>query len=105
MVKLSDLSMSYADELWRELIEEFNLPTLTTVLKKIVRGSLVIEWLVTVHVSMVVRKSCSKALRFYQQRNVVWVEVNYDTLYNEKWIVSRYYCTLYLSNCMNLTNE
>lgn len=87
-VKLSDLSMSYVDELWRALTEEFNLPPLTTVLKNIVGGSLVITWLVTMQVSVVVRESCSKALLFYQQHNIVRVEINYETLYNEEWIVS-----------------
>ena len=93
-VKLSDLSMSYVDELWRALIDEFNLPPLTAVLKKIVGGSLVIEWLVTMQVSAVVRESCSKALVFYQQRSIVYVVINREVLYNEEWIVSR--CLVYL---------
>ena len=101
-VKLSELSMSYVNKLWTELIEEFNLPSLTTVLNKIVGGSLVIEWLVTVQVSAVVRESCSKALRFYQQWNIVCVEVNYEILYDEEWIVSTVFRTNYI--CMNLNS-
>ena len=98
-VKLSDLSMSYVDELWRALIEEFNLPPLTTIINRIESWDtkwLVIEWLVTKQVSAVVQKYYSKALRFYQQRNIVYVKVNNmapcrtETLYHKSWIVSRY---------------
>ena len=45
-IKFSDMTMSYINTLWKALIEEFNLPPLTAVIKKIVPGSLIITWLV-----------------------------------------------------------
>ena len=87
-VKLSDMTMSYVDTLWKALIDEFNLPPLTAIIKKIVDGSLIIEWLVPPQVSTVIAASYSKALRFYQQHNIVVIELDYHTLYYEGWIVS-----------------
>lgn len=86
-VKLSDMTMSYIDKLWKALIEEFNLPPLTAIIKKIVCGSLIITWLVPPQVSIV---SWSKALRFYQQHNIVQVQLDGSILYHsdEDLIVS-----------------
>ena len=87
-IKLSDMTMSYVDILWKALIEEFNLPPLTSIIKKIVGGSLVIEWLVPSQVSTVIATSYCKALRFYQQHNINEVLLDDYTLYDEDWIVS-----------------
>ena len=87
-VKLSDLTLDYVNTLWKALIEEFNLPPLTAIIKKIVGGSLIIEWLVPPQVSSVIAASCSKALRFYQQHNIVVVQLDGCILYDEDWIVS-----------------
>ena len=63
--KLSDMTMSYIDSLWNSLIEKFNLPPLTAIIKKIVGGSLIITWLVPPQVSSMIAVSYSKALGFY----------------------------------------
>ena len=87
-IKLSDMTMSYVDTLWKALIEEFNLPPLTAIIKRIVPGSLIITWLIPPEVSAVIAASYSKALRFYQQHNIVQIELDGYTLYDEKWMVS-----------------
>ena len=87
-VKLSDLTLDYVDTLWKALIEEFNLPPLTAVIDEIVSGSLIIHWLVPPQVSTVIAASYSKALSFYQQHNIVQVQLDGRTLYHEEWIVS-----------------
>jgi hypothetical protein len=86
--KLSDMTMSYVETLWKALIDEFNLPPLTAIIKKIVGGSLIITWLVPPQVSSVIAASYSKALGFYQQHNIVQVQLDGRTLYDEEWIVS-----------------
>ena len=87
-VKLSDMTMSYVDTLWKALLEEFNLPPLTAIIKKIIGGSLIIHWLVPLQVSTVIEASYFKALSFYQQHNIVQVQLDGRTLYHEEWIVS-----------------
>jgi hypothetical protein len=86
--KFSDMTMSYIDTLWKSLIEKFNLPPLTAIIKKIIGGSLIISWLVPPQVSSVIAVSYSKALGFYQQHNIVQVQLDGRTLYHEDWIVS-----------------
>ena len=86
--KFSDMTMSYIETLWTALIDEFNLPPLTAIIKKIVGGSLIITWLVPLQVSSVIAASYSKALGFYQQHNIVQVQLDGRTLYDEEWIVS-----------------
>ena len=87
-IKFSSITMSYIDTLWKALIKKFNLPPLTAIIKKIVGGSLIISWLVPPQVSSVIAASYSKALGFYQQHNIVQVQLDGRTLYNEEWIVS-----------------
>ena len=89
--KFSDMTMSYIETLWTALIEEFNLPPLTAIIKKIVRGCLIITWLVPPQVSSAIAASSSKALRFYQKHNIIQVQLDSRTLYDEQLIVS-YMC-------------
>ena len=86
--KLSDMTMSYVDTLWKELLEEFNLPPLTAIIKKIAPGCLIITWLVPPQVSTAILASHVKAIRFYQQHNIVEIKLDDDYLYHESWIVS-----------------
>ena len=87
-IKFSDMTMSYIETLWMALIDEFNLPPLTAIIKKIVEGSLIISWLVPLQVSSMIAAFYSKALGFYQQHNIVQVQLDSCTLYDEEWIVS-----------------
>ena len=87
-IKFSSITMSYIETLWKALIKEFNLPPLTAIIKKIVAGSLIITWLVSSQISSVIAVSYSKALGFYQQHNIVQVQLDGHTLYDEEWIVS-----------------
>ena len=87
-IKFSDMTMSYINTLWKALIEEFNLPPLTAVIKKIVPGSLIITWLVPPQFSAAILASYAEALRFYQQHNIVEVKLDDNYLYHESWIVS-----------------
>ena len=87
-IKFSSITMNYVETLWNSLIKEFNLPPLTAIIKKIVGGSLIITWLVPPQVSSVIATSYSKALRFYQQHNIVQIQLDGCTLYDEDWIVS-----------------
>lgn len=87
-VKLSDLTLKYVDTLWKALIEEFNLPPLTIVIDEIVRGSLIVSWLIPQEVSTVILGSYSKAIRFYEQQTIIQVKIDDKVLYDQKWIVS-----------------
>ena len=86
--KVSAMTLSYVDELWRSLAEEFDLPSLTAVIHSIVEGSLKITWLILPHIAEKIRATYSKALRFYQHHNIVRVYIDDDLLYDEQCTVS-----------------
>ena len=86
--RITELTLSYVNKLWQSLAEEFDLPSLTAVLDKIIDGSLVISWRILPHIADMIRASSSKALRFYQRHGIVEVHIDDHLLYNEEWIVS-----------------
>ena len=83
-----DRKIKYVDTLWKALIEEFNLPPLTVVIDKIVKGSLIVSWLIPQEVSTVILDSYSKAIRFYEQQTIIQVKIDDKVLYDQNWIVS-----------------
>ena len=86
--KITEMTLSYVNTLWQSLAEEFDLPSLTAVIDKIINGSLVISWLVLPHIADKIQASSSKALRFYQQHGIVEVYIDDELFYDEEWIVS-----------------
>ena len=86
--KITELTLSYVNTLWQSLAEEFDLPSLTAVIDKIIDGSLVISWLILPHIADKIRASSSKALRFYQRLGIAEVLIDNDLLFDEEWIVS-----------------
>ena len=87
--KISKLSLDYVHNLWRKLAEEFDLPSLTAVIKTIVDCSLVITWFVLPHlVEMIVLKSKSpKSVKFFRTHQIVLLQVDDLTIYDEQKMV------------------
>ena len=92
---LSELTLLFVDELWRALMKEFHLPPLTAVMDKIVEGSLRITWLILPHIIDKVRATYFKSVEFFQQHNIIGIDLyrvggdNFGLiLYREKWMVS-----------------
>ena len=85
---ITELTLGYVNTLWQSFAEEFGLPSLTAIIDKIIDGSLVISWLILLHIADKIRASFSKALRFYQKHGIVEVHIDDDLLYDEEWIVS-----------------
>ncbi|MCG8621322.1 MAG: hypothetical protein MJE68_04865 [Proteobacteria bacterium] len=86
--KITELTLSHVKILWESIAEEFDIPSLTAVIDKIIDGSLVISWLILPHIADKIRASSCKALRFYQRLGIVEVYIDRGLLYAEKWIVS-----------------
>ena len=87
-VKLTDMTMSYVDALWKALIKEFNLPPLTAIIKRIIGCSLIIIWLIPPEVATAIKASHFKAFSFYQHYSIVQIELDGDILYKEEQSVS-----------------
>ena len=86
--KPTEVTLANVNTLWQALAEEFDIPSLTTVIEKIVRGSVIIIWCIPPRFAEKIRSSPSKALRFFQRHNIVEVDIDGDILYREQWLVS-----------------
>ena len=82
--KISDLSLSYVENLWRSFASEFDLPSLTAVLKKIVSGSLEITWYIPPHEAELIRPTS----RFCRQHDIILISIDDHIIYGEKQMVS-----------------
>ena len=86
--KLTEITLAHVNTLWQSLCEEFDLPPLSTVLDKIIAGSVIITWLILPSIAEKITRSASKALKFYQHHSIVEVDIDDEPLYKEEWIVS-----------------
>ena len=88
--KVSAITLSYVDELWRSLAEEFDLPCLTAVIHSIIEGSLVVTWLVLPHIAekIIANSSKAKATKFFRRHGIVVMEIDDLIVYDEEVMVS-----------------
>ena len=86
--KVSAVTLSYVDELWRSLAEEFDLPCLTAVIHSIIEGSLVVTWLVLPHIAEKIIVNSSKSTKFFRHHGIVLMEIDSLTVYDEEMMVS-----------------
>ena len=98
----TEITLGHVNNLWDSLAEEFDVPPLSAVLDKIITGSIVIIWLILPSIAEKIRRSASKALKFYQHHDIVEIYIDYDPVYKEEWIVSLLLKYVLLNTCMLL---
>jgi hypothetical protein len=86
--KISKVTLSYVDELWRSLAEEFDLPSLTAVIHSIIEGSLVVTWLVLPHIAEIIIANSSKATKLFHHLGIVELAIDECIIYNAEFMVS-----------------
>ena len=84
---ISDLSLHCVHKLWHSIADEYELPSLTAILKKIVSGSIEITWLVPAHVAEMI----TPRAKFFQKHHIVLVFIDDIILYDEKEMVNSKY--------------
>ena len=86
--KVSAMTLSYVDELWRTLAEEFDLPCLTAVIHSIIKGSLQITWYVLPHIAkkIIDRTTAAEAISisFIQKHRIALLQIDNYVIYDEK---------------------
>ena len=85
---MSAVTLSYVDELWRSLAEEFDLPSLTAVIHSIIEGSLVVTWLVLPHIAEKIIANSSKATKFFRHLGIVELAIDECIIYDAEQMVS-----------------
>ena len=86
--KPTEITLAYVNTLWKALAKKFDIPSLTTLIDKIVEGSIIIHWYILSSYAEKIRAHLNFALRFFQRHNIVEIDIDYDTLYSEDWMVS-----------------
>ena len=86
--KPTEITLAYVNTLWKALAKKFDIPSLTTLIDKIVEGSIIIHWYILSSYAEKIKAHSNFALRFFQHHNIVEIRIDYDTLYSEDWMVS-----------------
>lgn len=86
--KISKLSLVYVQELWNSFAEEFDIPSLTAVIDKILEGSIEIIWLIQPHVAEKIIVAAHKSTPFFRQHQIIYVAVDDHLVYDAALMVS-----------------
>lgn len=81
--RITGETLVYIDEIWRELAQEFFLPSLTAVLDQVVPGSLIITWWISDSVAEKIRVNSAgaKAKQMYKLHRIVDVKIDDECLF------------------------
>ena len=82
--KVSQVSLDYVVKLWQSFAEEYEIPSLTAVIDKIIMGSLEVTWRVPQHIADAILPRS----KFFRSHGIVLVFVDDVILYDEKQMVN-----------------
>ena len=82
--KISQVSLDYVVKLWQSFAEEYEIPSLTAVIDKIMAGSLEVTWTVPQHIADAILPRS----KFFRSHGIVLVSIDDVIIYDEKQMVS-----------------
>ena len=82
--KISEVSLDYVVKLWQSFAEEYEIPSLTAVINRIVAGSLEVTWTVPQHIANAIHPRS----KFFRSYGIVLVSIDDVIIYDEKQMVS-----------------
>ena len=82
--KISEVSLDYVVKLWQSFAEEYEIPSLTAVIDKIMAGSLEVTWAVPQHITDAILPRS----KFFQSHGIILVFIDDILIYDEKQMVS-----------------
>ena len=82
--KISEVSLDYVVKLWQSFAEEYEIPSLTAVIDRIVTGSLEVTWTVPQHIADAILPRS----KFFRSHGIVLVSIDDVIIYDEKQMVS-----------------
>ena len=83
--KITQISMNYVQELWVSFADQFDIPSLTAIIDKILEGSLKIVWLILPHFAELIRTSAHKSdsVEFFPRHDITFVAIDDCVVYDE----------------------
>lgn len=103
--KLSEVSLSYINELWNAFVEEFDLPSLTAVIDQLIEGSLIVTWLVPVQDAEKIASYVTQAVSFFRRHQIVIVTIDSHTIYDENVMVGSKFIIISSFRHLSLNNK
>ena len=82
--KISQVSLDYVVKLWQSFAEEYEIPSLTAVIDRIVAGSLEVTWTVPQHIADAILPRA----KFFRSLGIFLVSIDDVIIYDEKQMVS-----------------
>ena len=82
--KISQVSLDYVVKLWQSFAEEYEIPSLTAVIDRIVTGSLEVTWIVPQYIAGAIFPRS----KFFRSHGIVLVSIDDVIIYDEKQMVS-----------------
>ena len=82
--KISQVSLDYVVKLWQSFAEEYEIPSLTAVINRIIMGSLEVTWTVPDHIADAILPRA----KFFRNHGIVLVSIDDFIIYDEKQMVS-----------------
>ena len=81
-VRITDQTLQYIDDVWRNIAEFFLLPSLTALLDFVADGSLVISWLIPHSFAMQIEANIADAEQLFRAHTIVQVMIDDEVVYN-----------------------
>ena len=81
--KISQVSLDYVVKLWQSFAEEYEIPSLTAIIDRIVAGSLEVTWRVPQHIADAILPRS----KFFRSHGIVLVFIDDVIIYDEKQMV------------------
>ena len=82
--KISQVSLDYVVKLWQSFAEEYEIPSLTAVIDRIVAGSLEVTWRVPQHIA----EAILPRSKFFRNHGIVLVSIDDIIIYDAKQMVN-----------------
>lgn len=88
--RISELSLQYVQDLWESFADEFELPSLTALLDKVLKGCLEVSWLIPPREAQQIATLAPRSTPFFLHLDVIYVSLNGHIIYsvNQELMVS-----------------
>jgi hypothetical protein len=82
--RISELSLKYVQDLWKSFADEFELPSLTAILDKVLKGCLQISWLIPPREAEKIATSAPTSTPFFHSLDVIYISLDGHIIYSVK---------------------
>ena len=88
--RISELSLKYVQDLWESFADEFELPSLTAILDKVLEGCLEILWLIPPREAKQIATLAPRSTPFFHHLDVIYISLDGHIIYgvNQELMVS-----------------